>query len=143
MSSSKLLRFLYGRIHGCVCNGSYKHQRVMLCISHIRCYDSYEGKPLEDKQKNWAQEKLKNRFMERTASAMHRKARDKWQREMQINEEWEKQREEQKSTQNIKHFTFYSSHEDVTKNNFRTNGMKYAIIGVGIIGIGFLFIKSK
>eukprot|EP00483_Globobulimina_turgida_P007814 UN07829 len=165
MSSLGILRLLCGCHQVSVRNMSYRQSKILLLS-----YRQYEGKPFDQRNKNWMEEqeknrdydidqniydfrrkeelKMKNNFFQNKQSKIYQKHRQKMEREYRINEQWRQQRETQRAKDNNVHnFSFYVTDADMKQsstNSGNSNTMKYALIGgAGAVAIGCLLLAAK
>eukprot|EP01084_Bolivina_argentea_P169014 293008_1 len=158
----KIFRILsiYNKL--CVRNQLSHHAKILLFN-----YRNYEGKPFDQRNKNWPEEQDKNReydidqnihnfrrkeelkmnekYHQNRQSNAYEKYKRKVSNEYQINEQWRQQREQQRAKDyNVSNFTF-TEMPNVNQNttNSTDNTMKYAMIGAAVIGIGCILLAVK
>lgn len=160
---SKLVRLLYNPRPGLLFKKWSNVQKSIMTVN----YRLYEGKPFDQNNKNWADEQDKNRFYDidqniyefrrkeemkmkekyyqDKAQAKYDKHKSRMQHDFKVAEEWKKHNEEKRKQENWQNFTFTSTGQDIPKSDAQTmnNMTTYALIGAGVIGIGFLLIKSQ
>ena len=164
MSLSKLLRLVYRHKPQYLHKNRRYNQNSMIMVTR-RCY---EGKPFDQKDKNWADQqdqnmdydidqniydfrrkeemKMKDKHYQDRAKAKYDKHRSRMAHEFQVHEQWRELHQERRKQQNWQNFSFTASVDDIPKNdsNSMNNAAKYGMFGIiGVAGIGFLLIKSS
>ena len=163
-STLRICKLLYNSKAGLLFKKWGYLQRAMLVMNIRR----YEGKPFDQKDKNWAEDQDKNRFYDidqniyefrrreemkmkekyyqDKAQAKYDKHRSRMEHDFKVAEDWNKHNAEKRKQENWQNFTFTTNHSDIPKSDTQTmnNMATYALIGgVGVMGIGFLLIKSQ